>query len=143
MDTIDIGYLGEIIVANMLGLDTGDNTFEYDLISKKNKKLEVKSITCKDKPFMNYLATVNSHLEDDVVVHKQNADYYIFTRIHNDLSKAWIVGWISCDEFFKLGTFVPKGTDFGTFKFELANATVLEINKLKQFPNTFGKDNKF
>ena len=83
------------------------------------------------KPKPNYLCTVNSHKIDGI--HKQKADYYIFLRIKNDYSLAWILGWYSCEDFFNAGTFVPKGKDFGKFKFIKANATVLEIDKLNKF----------
>lgn len=129
------GYLGEIMVADMLGLNKGKSTFEYDLISEKGKLLDVKTITCSFKPEINYLATVNScdEANNKDEVHKQKSDYYIFTRILFDYSKGWVVGWIPCDEFFNLGTFVKKGTNLGKFSFVKADATVLEIYKLKQF----------
>ena len=64
---------------------------------------------------------------------KPKQDIYIFLRILNDYSLAWILGWYSCKDFFKAGAFIPKGKDFGKFKFIKANATVLEIDKLNKF----------
>lgn len=125
------GYLGERIIMKFLGISKDIDCFEYDLLSNKGKKLEVKTISCKFKPIDSYLCTVNSHKVDGV--HKQKADYYIFLRILNDYSSSWILGWIPCDEFFKKGSFIPKGKDFGKFKFVKANATVLGISKLNKF----------
>jgi hypothetical protein len=126
-----VGYIGEKIIMNYLSLKEDVDDFNFDLLSKKNKRLEVKTITCKFKPKEDYWCTVNSH--DLNGVHKQNADYYVFLRIMNDFSKGWILGWISCDEFFEKGTFVSKGTDFDKFKFEKANATILPIKELNKF----------
>ena len=125
------GYIGEKIIMDFLNIQNNDDTYEYDLLSNKGKKLEIKTISCKFKPKLNYLCTVNSHKIDGI--HKQKADYYIFLRILNDYSLAWILGWYSCKDFFKVGTFIPKGKDFGKFKFIKANATVLEIDKLNKF----------
>tara|TARA_Y100000592_G_C5384148_1_gene274911 strand:+ start:508 stop:879 length:372 start_codon:yes stop_codon:yes gene_type:complete len=116
---------------DFLSINKNSNNFDFDLISKKGKRLEIKTITCKFKPKSNYLCTVNSY--DLNGVHKQKADFYIFLRILNDFSKGWILGWISCSDFFKKGKFIKKGTDFGKFKFVKANATVLPINELNKF----------
>ena len=123
-----IGYIGERIVMDFLKISKDSDNYDYDLISKKGNKIEVKTISCKSKPKMNYLCTVNSH--DSNSMHKQKADVYIFTRILNDYSKGWILGWITCDYFFKKGKFIKKGTSFGNFKFIRTNATVLPINEL-------------
>ena len=125
------GYIGERIVMRFLNIKNDIDAFDYDLISNKNKKLEVKTISCNFKPLNNYLCTVNSH--DLNGVHKQKADYYIFLRILKDYSKCWVLGWIGCKDFFIQGEYVTKGKDFGQFKFEKANATVLPINKLNKF----------
>lgn len=130
-DRILVGYIGERIIMAHLGLKNDDDKYHYDLISSKGKKLEVKTITCKFKPKPDYWCTVNSH--DLSGVYKQDADFYIFLRILNDYSKGWILGWISCEEFFEKGEFIPKGKDFGKFQFVKANATILPINKLNQF----------
>jgi len=125
------GYLGEEIIKEYLDIEKVSDDYEYDLISNKNKRLEVKTITCSFKPKEDYLCTVNSHSLE--YVHKQKADYYIFLRILNTYERAWILGWIECDVFFRIGSFIKKGTDFGKFNFTKANATVLEISKLNYF----------
>lgn len=126
-----IGYIGERIIMKFLELKNDRDDYQYDLISNNGKRLEVKTITCKFKPRPDFWCTVNSH--DLYGVYKQDADYYIFLRILNDYSKGWILGWISCEEFFKKGEFVEKGRDFGKFKFVKANATILLISELNQF----------
>ena len=132
-ERIFIGYIGEKIILDFLNIKESSETFDFDIISKKGAKLEVKTITCKFKPKPHYWCTVNSHNLNGV--HKQDADYYIFLRILNNLKKGWILGWISCEEFFKKGKFIKKGTDFGKFQFVKANATILPINELQTFKN--------
>ena len=123
------GYLGEQIVMAYLGINIDNDDHNYDL-TYKEFKLEVKSISCKFKPLQHFLCTVNSY--NLTGIHKQYADYYVFTRILNDKSKGWILGYIDCDKFFKIGRFVPKGTELvKDVRFVKANATVLEINRLK------------
>ena len=129
-----VGYIGERIIMKYLGLRNDEDKYHYDLVSNNGKKLEVKTITCKFKPLSHYWCTVNSH--DLTGVYKQSADFYIFLRILNDYSKGWILGWISCEDFFKKGEFVRKGKDFGKFQFVKANATILPIGQLNQFKKT-------
>ena len=124
------GYIGEEIIRDYLDIKITEDKFDYDLISKKNKKLEVKTISCTSEPKDHYLCTVNSHSEE--YTHKQKADFYIFVRLLKDYKTAWILGWINCHDFFSKGEYVKKGKDFGNFKFVRANAVVLEINKLNK-----------
>ena len=123
-----VGYLGEQMVASHLKIAIDVDGYDYDLMYK-NFKVEVKTISCKFMPLPHYLCIVNSHNLEGV--HKQRADYYIFTRILNDKSKGWILGNIKCKDFFEGGTFVPKGTEvIKDVDFSKANATTLEIFKL-------------
>ena len=128
-DRTFFGYLGEMMVMSYLDLSHDYDDYEFDLIYK-GKKLEVKSISCKFKPPLHFLCTVNSF--DLSGVHKQSADFYVFTRILNDKTKGWILGYMGCEEYFQKGKFVPKGTEVvkGVVNFVKANATVLEISKL-------------
>jgi hypothetical protein len=123
------GYLGEQMVMSILDIKHDDDDFNFDLMYRQ-RKLEVKSISCKFKPPQHFLCTVNSF--DLSGVHQQEADYYVFCRILNNKSLGWILGFIGCKDFFKFGTFVQKGsTAFPGQRFDKANATILEINKLK------------
>ena len=101
--------------------------YEYDIIIS-GYKVDVKSISCKFKPPMHYLATVNScELEGD---HRQDADLYIFVRIREDCKIAWIVGFIECERFFEMSKFLKKGDTYHGMTFTKANMNVLPINKL-------------
>lgn len=125
------GYIGEELVRDLLNIELISDTYDYDLISNKGKKIEVKTVSCKFKPKPNYLCTVNCHSLKEK--NKQKADYYIFVRIRNDYKVGWVLGWIKCKDFYKKGVFVEKGKDFGNFKFTKANATTLQIKDLNNF----------
>jgi hypothetical protein len=125
------GYLGEEIVKEYLGIPSVDDDYEYDLISNKGKRLEVKTISCKFKPHDDYLCTVNSSLSG--LGKKAGCGLLCVLRVLNSYDTAWLLGYIECDKFFELGNFIEKGTDMGKFKFVKANATVLPIYKLNQF----------
>lgn len=122
------GYLGEIVVMDYYGVGDIDD-YEYDIIIGESK-VDVKTISCKFKPPVNYLAAVNSCEADGE--HRQEADSYIFVRIREDCEIAWIVGHIECERFFDLSTFVKKGETVDGIKFEKANSNVLRIENLYQ-----------
>ena len=131
------GYLGEEIIKDFLGIKTITDNYDYDM-EYKGYKLEVKTISCKFKPLPHYLCTVNSH--DVNSMYKQNADYYIFTRIINDKSVGWILGYMKCNEFFEKGNFVKMGTKIADgVNLDHAHATTLEISKLHRFKQDNGK----
>ena len=122
------GYLGEIVVMDYYGVGDIDD-YEYDIIIN-GINVDVKTISCKYKPTPNFLAVVNScEMEGD---HRQEADSYIFVRMREDCEVAWIVGYMMCEKFFDLSTFVKKGETFDGMKFEKANLNVLPIENLYQ-----------
>ena len=123
-----VGFIGEEIVKSYLKIKSETKHYHFDLIYHQ-KKLEVKTISCKFKPHAHYLCTVNSYKSEGV--HQQQADYYVFLRILNDYSKGWILGCCPCEEFFEKGKFVKKGDQVVRgLQFEKANATVLPIHQL-------------
>ena len=120
------GYLGEVVVIDYYGVDDIDD-YEYDIVIGEHK-VDVKSISCKFKPPEHYLATVNSCETEGE--HRQDADFYIFVRIREDCRIGWILGFIECDNFFKMSKFIEKGGTYHGMKFDKANMNVLPISKL-------------
>lgn len=119
-----VGYIGEEMFAQAFGLDVSD-AFDFDMKLNGNR-YEIKTISCKFKPYPNYLCTVNSCVNGGV--HRQDADVYVFARVLNDFSKGWILGYMPCEDFFSRGRFVPKGTSPAPgVEFVKADATVIEI----------------
>ena len=120
------GYLGEMIVMEYYGVGDIDD-YEYDIILG-DYKTDIKSISCKFKPPLNYLATVNScEIDGD---HRQDADIYMFVRIREDCKVAWLVGYVECERFFEMSKFINKGETYHGMTFEKANMNVLPIKDL-------------
>jgi hypothetical protein len=95
------GFIGEIVVANHIGCDVC-NTFEYDIVCG-DKTIDVKTKRTGYVPLPHYncsVAAFNTH---------QRCDYYVFARVMNDFSKAWILGCMPHDEFYKNAVFLKKG----------------------------------
>ena len=49
---------------------------------------------------------------------KQECEYYNFVRVMEDLSKAWLLGYISKSGFFECAKFGKKGEDDGSGRFK-------------------------
>lgn len=96
------GFLGEIVVADYLGVKR-DNTYDYDLVTKKAKTYDVKTKRCKFKPLDTYTVSVCA------LNTKQDCDIYIFVRVTVDLKTAWILGYMPREEFYKKAKFCKKG----------------------------------
>lgn len=96
--------LSELVVANHLKLERVD-TFDYDFISSKGSKIDLKTKPQSDYfPQENWYAMVPAYQ-----LEKQDCEYYIFNRINKSLTKLWIVGYISKSNFKKKSHFVKKG----------------------------------
>ena len=123
------GYLGQKVVVDHLSGAEDTDDFEFD-VSWRSKRIEVKTISCRAEPRMDYLCTVNSPVEGEGM-RKQDADFYVFLRIAYYMSRSWVCGFIPCDEFYDRGQYYNKGElNCGGVNFNKANCTVLEISKL-------------
>ena len=118
------GIVGEYIVHKYLKDSEWQNTYDYDLI-ENNKKIDVKTKRCSSKPRDNYDCSVA-----ETSLH-QGCDEYIFVRILNDLSKAWILGRMGRDAFFKKAKHMKKGQVDKSNNFKVhANCYNLQIKEL-------------
>lgn len=127
-----IGALGEIIVSVYLNIDIytqREFSYNYDILFR-NKKIEVKSKTCNSVPLPEYECSL---AEYNTI---QDCDYYVFTRIRQNLEEGWILGVISKQEFFNVCKVFPKRTPQSnwlngeTFR---CNTFNIPINRLKPF----------
>jgi hypothetical protein len=98
------GALGEIIVAERIGATIVSATeYDYDLLIN-DLRIDVKTKRCTSLPHGDYdcsIFTTNLH---------QQCDYYVFTRILNDFSQAWLMGAIRKSDFFRLARFYRAGS---------------------------------
>lgn len=95
------GLLGEILVCNYMGAKI-EHTNHYDMV-KNGHRIEVKTKCCAFKPELDY--------EVDVIarINEPQCDYYAFVRMLTDKSKAWFLGGISKEAFYKQSIFRAKG----------------------------------
>ncbi len=118
-----VGFLGEEIANTIIGGDIA-NTIHYD-ISKHFTKFDVKSKKTSVTPKKYYDCSVADFNIDQI------CDFYVFTRILNDYSKGWILGFISKERFYEESRFMKKGQIDGTNNFKvLADCYNIEIQKL-------------
>ena len=96
------GFIGEIVVADELNA-THSNTYDYDLLLKDKTRVDVKTKRCNSAPLDTYDCSIAAHGT------KQKCDAYVFVRVLNDLSRAWILGKLGKQEYFDKATFFKKG----------------------------------
>lgn len=95
------GFLGEILVADYFNCKI-ENTYQYDLISPKGKRIDVKTKVTTVIPQLTFECSLVAYI-------KQDTDYYVFVRILADKSKAWILGYIKPKEYFERAVYRVKG----------------------------------
>ncbi len=118
------GFLGELMTANFLGVDLS-NTYDYDIIYK-GKKIDVKTkkVSTEPKPFYECsIAKLNTH---------QRCDVYVFARVLKDMSKGWLLGYLSKEDYFKSATALNKGDIDPSNNWKVrTDCFNLQISKLK------------
>jgi hypothetical protein len=127
------GFLGEE-VANQLIQGAINNTYDFD-ISYSNKSdtvtydVKTKRCTSPPKPFYDCsIAAYNT---------KQKCDRYAFVRIewvNRKWGHAWILGWLSHDEYFEKARKLQKG-DVDPSNGYIVKATCynVKISELREF----------
>ena len=121
------GFLGEIIVSEYIGGQIR-NTYDFDIIIN-NLKIDVKTKKCTSVPQNHYNCSVAAYNT------RQQCDVYVFVRILEDFSTAWILGAINKQDFYKYAV-CNKGNTIDNksslqWKFK-ADCYNLPINKLKK-----------
>jgi len=118
------GFIGEMMVLSFIPESKLFNTYDFDIIYKDNK-LDVKTKRTTVIPKEYYDCSVAAFNT------KQKCSHYIFTRVLNDLSKGWLLGWMPKEEYFKSARFLKKGDKDGDNGFIVrADCYNLPINKL-------------
>ena len=119
------GFLGEIVVRDFYNGDgISANTFDYDIIVK----VDVKTKRCKSKPLAHYECSIAGFNT------KQRCDAYIFARVLNNLSKAWILGFKGKDDYYNESIFHKKGdkdpSNNFTFHSDAYNMSISDLHKI-------------
>ena len=96
------GFIGEEVARYVLK-GAENNTYDYDLITDKGLRVDVKTKRTSVKPRDYYecsVAALNT---------KQDCDYYAFVRVHNDMHTAWFLGVYPKESYYQDATFLKKG----------------------------------
>lgn len=127
------GALGEIIFLDYYELKSTSyvGTKDYDFLYKA-KKIEIKTKKTSTPPLPNYLCSI------PMTSAHQRCDEYVFIRILNNMSKAWICGWMEKNAFFTKGFYGAEGeidhTSGNNFKFK-EDCMNIQISSLKTHYN--------
>lgn len=99
------GALGEIVFIDYYSIDKNAHVGakDYDFFYR-NSKVEIKTKKTSIQPLPYYLCSI------PMTSAHQECDQYVFIRILNDMSKAWICGWITKSKFFTDGFYGKKDT---------------------------------
>lgn len=93
--------------------------------------IDSKAQGCNSKPLSNYVATLYEEQKNRL------ADFYIFSRIKNDFSTAWICGIISKSKFFGEADLISAGTRNNNFTYDQSRYEI-QYNNLEDL-TTFMK----
>lgn len=96
------GILGEIVLADFLGIPRTIGCFDYDMILN-GCKIEAKTKHCNYTPQPNWLCSIPSYNME------QKCDVYLFMRSLKDMSKLWIFGKMKKQEFENKSFELKKG----------------------------------
>ena len=131
------GYLAEASIRSyfpQLNYSDNDNVdFIIDSIT-----IDSKAQGCNSKPLDNYVGTLYEEQKT------RDVDYYIFSRIKNDFSIAWICGVISKKDFFDLSILVEAGTTNNNFTYDQSRYEIQysKLIDIKSFLNKIGSYNE-
>lgn len=121
------GLLAEIVYADKFGLQIA-STYNYDLLTKNGKRVDVKSKGGWQVPQPHHWVAVERRFEQD-------CDFYVFARVRKDLELIWLLGWMPTIEFRRTALHFPPGTqdpDDPSFRNKLDNLQ-MRNRDLRQF----------
>ena len=123
------GVIGEYIVHKHLRDSKWENTYDYDLIYK-DKKIDVKTKRCNSEPLHFYDCSIA-----ETSLH-QICDEYVFVRVLNDFTKAWILGGMEQKKYFESSRKMTKGQIDPSNGFKVkSNCYNMQIKELGRVSN--------
>ncbi len=103
----ETGFIGEEVIKKYLtdnssGVLQEGNHYDYDFLWN-GLKCEAKTKLTTVQPKSTYDCSIANFNPN------QKCDYYIFARIHEFWERAWILGYMGKEEYFKNAVFMKKG----------------------------------
>lgn len=131
-----IGFVGKLAVVKLLGVNLY-NTPNHDIVLADGTKIAIKSKSAAFEPRPDYECSIAAASPI------QDCDWYVFVRVKNDLSMAWVLGYMPRVEYFKIAKLLHKGEVVGDNNFEVrADCYNVPISELRPLPNTKKVDPK-
>lgn len=105
------GYLAEACIHSEFPSIEYSDDYDVDFILDSST-IDSKSQGCNVKPRKYFSATLYEEQKD------RRTDYYIFSRVKNDFSMAWICGIISKKKFFQIASLKTAGHQTNNFTYD-------------------------
>ena len=118
------GYLAEACIRSRFPSIDYSNNYDVDFVFH-NHTIDSKAQGCNVKPQNYFSATLYEEQKN------RNTDYYIFSRVKNDFSVAWICGIISKKKFFNIAELKKAGHQTNNFTYDQSRYEV-QYKDLKQ-----------
>lgn len=122
------GAVGEIVVFDYFNTTTTidfTSTFDFDMIVN-GFKIDVKTRVCKNEPTQNFWLDIPASNTT------QRCDFFFFVFVLQDLTRAFLAGYIRPEQFFSRATFIAKDTraDHGfVYRCDSYTLKASEVNK--------------
>ena len=127
------GAIGEIIILDQYAPDDEYIGDEICDIKINGQLVDVKSKKTTVEPKPHYFASVADPNRKQDFTKYLKCDWLCFTRVHENLLDAWILGWMTTEEFFRRSIYYKKGeidpsSDRGwTFRENCWNLAISEL----------------
>lgn len=127
------GIIGELAVHKVVGGEIKD-TRDYDILMSDGTTVDVKTKRCKSAPEPHFECSITDYNTT------QKCDSYIFVRVLNDYSKAWVVGIIPKEEYFQKASFIQQGqldpSNGWRAKCDCWNVSISDLNEVVAITDT-------
>ena len=123
------GYLAEACIRSRFPILKYSDDPNIDFILYDSITIDSKAQGCNSKPSEHYVATLYEEQK------LRNVDYYIFSRVKNDFTIAWICGIVSKEYFLNNAKLVTAGTVNNNFTYDQSRYEMQynQLNDITQF----------
>lgn len=123
------GFVGEYAALEVIGGEIAD-TRDYDILRPNGRKADIKTKRCSSIPLPHFECSIANFNT------QQNCDDYVFVRVMNDFSKAWVLGELPKEEYFQKAKFYQQGQfdprNRWRCKADCYNVAISELNECQR-----------